>query len=126
MADGQLTNGMQVVGSVEASSNGITVCSWDIPEDTSARVEVTCLLQKTTGAVNTSYKLATNVYNLDGYATLVGDIIKYNEEGSTSGFEVTLDVNNNSIYATTTSTDGDTYRVVCLMDVYSVEQTIVV
>ncbi len=124
MADGQLIQGIKTTGTVATAANGVNVCSWAVPLETFARVEATCLFQKVNGQISSSYKLAANVYNQDGYATIVGDVSKYNEEGTTSGFEVILAVTNDNIYATTASADGNIYRVACSMEIYSVEQFI--
>ena len=126
MADGQLIAGMQTAGSAESASGDVTICSWEIPQNTTVRVEIVCELQRTTSSSKSTYILAGMFYRIAGNATLIDSTIKYNEEGSTAGYEVVLTTDGTSVIAKTASPDGNTYRVVGYMKIYSVEQTITI
>lgn len=126
MANGDITFGFQSAGIIQTSLGDIGICTWTMPENTTARVEAMCIVQKTTDtSVKNSFRLTATVVRATGSASISDGPTKRYEEGS-GGIDVTISANGSDITVATTSPDGDTYRVSAFMDIYSVEQAVII
>lgn len=113
-----LIQGNAIAGSVETNLGDITVCSYNLSDNNSIRVEVYCVLQRTNSSTKTTFRLYTNITKISSIL-YTDTIYKTHEEGST-GLDVTLNITDNTVEAVTTSPDGNTYRVACIMKIYSI------
>ncbi len=123
MADGDIILGRKTAGSIQTSSNGVEVCVWSIPINTTARVEVHCTVQQVyDNTAKSSYKLIATVRRDDADVSIVSGPTVVNTEESSVAMTVTLFASGSTLSVITATTDGEEYRVTCFMEIYVVEQ----
>jgi len=126
MVDGQLIQGKQTVGSVQTISDDIEICSWVVPENTTARVEVHCIVQQATDyTAKSSYKIIATIRRDAGNVSIISGPTVINVEESSIAMTATLFASGSSLTVLTDTADGESHRVTCFMDIYSVEQELI-
>jgi len=125
MANGLIISGIQITGNVQTANKDIEICTWTMPENTTARVEVYCIVQKVNDiSVKNSFMLAATVRKTGiAVASIISGPTKYQEEGVAS-LDITISTDGNDIVVLTSTFDVYIHRLSAFMDIYSIEQSI--
>jgi hypothetical protein len=125
MANGQLIQGKQVAGVTQTASGDVVICGWTMPINTTARVEAHCVVQQVDNdTIKNSFTLSATVRRDTGGAS-VSDGPTIREEEGVTAMDITIVADGNDINVETVS-DGNEYRVSTFLDIYTVEQTVIV
>ena len=126
MADGDLICGNVVAGIKKISTNSYTICSWTVPENTTARLEAHCVAQQTDDPdVKGSFSIIATVRR-SGSAnpTISSGPTEVRTDESAATMSLTMSVNGTDIAVETISADGNEYLMTCFLEMYSVVQTL--
>jgi hypothetical protein len=126
MANGDVIVGKVSAGSVQTRGNRV-ICEWDVPENTTARVEVHCIVQQVyEPSVKEVYVLTATIRRDSGNVSVSSGPTERRTNGVAAGISVTINDSGSYVQASSTASDGEDYRISCFMDIYSVEQVVII
>jgi hypothetical protein len=125
MANGDLSLGIVSAGSTQTSSADVTICSWTVPNNTTVRVAVNCIVQKVVDStIKSSYVLTATLKKATGDVSIAAGPTTIRTEVSSAAMTITMGVSGNNIIIKTATPDGTYHRVSAFIEAYIVEQAI--